>query len=51
MIFYDYYDAPDDAVEAFQAFSVDFTGVRIPPDYIRARCMPDQTNNFVTTFH
>ena len=41
----------DDTVEAIQTGIVNFTGVRIPPDFAWAGCMPDQANDFVTTFN
>jgi hypothetical protein len=39
----------DDAIEALQAGRVNCTAVRIPPEFARAGCMPDQANDLVTT--
>jgi hypothetical protein len=40
----------DNAIETFQSGGIDFTGVGVPPDFVRAGCVPDQANDFVTTF-
>jgi len=39
-----------DTVEAIQTGGVNFTSVKIPPDFARAGCLPDQANDFLTTF-
>jgi hypothetical protein len=41
----------DDTVEAIQTGTVNFTGVRIPPYFAWAGPVPDQANDFVTTFN
>jgi hypothetical protein len=40
----------NNSVEALQAGGVNFTSIRIPADFARARCSPDQTNDLMTTF-
>jgi hypothetical protein len=40
----------DYRLEAFQRGSIDLTSIRIPPDFGWAGCLPDQANDFMSTF-